>query len=91
MPRHRHTFVDEYDDLVAFGYSRDVDEKSLMVYLQKFSDDDLLRLLVPKLSDSEINEIFELLTRMLHKHLDDDEYHEYFLKDHRHPGESSEG
>ena len=42
MPAHKHTFVEEYDGIVAFGLSREVDEKSLIYYLQKFSDDDLL-------------------------------------------------
>ena len=48
MSQHRHTFVDEYDGMVAFGLSREIDEKSLMYYLQKFSDDDLVEALVPR-------------------------------------------
>lgn len=79
--KHRHNFVDQYDGMVAFGFSREVDEKSLMYYLQKFSDDNHLKLLTPRLSDEEINQIFELLTQLLRNHLSDDEYHEYFLKD----------
>ena len=82
MQKHRHTFVDKYDGLVAFGLSREVDEKSLMYYVQKFSDDDFLQLIVPRLSDEEINQVFEFLSQLLRKHLIEDEYHEYFLKDH---------
>jgi TorA maturation chaperone TorD len=81
MEKHRHTFVDTYDGMVAFGFSRDVDEKSLMYYLQKFSDDDLLKVLVPRLSDEDINHIFEMLSDVMRRHLVDDEYHELFLKD----------
>jgi hypothetical protein len=81
MNKHRHTFVDDYDGMVAFGFSREVDEKSLMVYLQKFADDDLLRALTPRLSDMEINQLFELMSHLLKKHLRDEEYHSLFLKD----------
>ncbi len=81
MKKHKHTFVDEYDGMVAFGLSREVDEKSLMYYLQKFSDDDLLAAMVPRMSDEEINEVFELLGRIMRKHLVDEEYHSLFLKD----------
>ncbi len=81
MSKHRHTFVETYDGLIAFGMSREIDEKSLICYLQKFSDDDLLETLVPRLSDDEINGLFEMLSRTLRKHLVDEEYHRIFLKD----------
>jgi len=47
MSKHRHTFVETYDGLIAFGMSREIDEKSLICYLQKFSDDDLLETWCP--------------------------------------------
>jgi hypothetical protein len=81
MSQHHHTFVDQYDGLVAFGFSREIDERSLMYYLQKFSEDDLTKTLVPRLSNDEINEVFELVSRLMKKHLSDAEYHQYFLKD----------
>lgn len=81
MKKHQHSFVDNYDDMVAFGFSRDVDEKSLMFYLQKFSDDDLLEVLAPRLDNEEITQLFELMSNLMRKHFTDDEYHEYFLKD----------
>ena len=84
MTTHHHTFVDEYDGMVAFGFSREVDEKSLMYYLQKFSDDDLVKALVPRLSDDEINRLFELMSQLMKNHLNDDEYHRFFLKDQGH-------
>jgi len=67
--------------MVGFGFSREMDEKSLIVYLQKFSEDALAKTLVPRLSDEEINELFELMTRLMHNHLVDAEYHTLFLKD----------
>jgi hypothetical protein len=81
MKKHNHNFVDNYDEMVAFGYSRDVDEKSLRFYLQKFSDDELTEVLVPRLNDDEIHQLFDLMSRLMHKYFTDDEYHRYFLKD----------
>jgi TorA maturation chaperone TorD len=73
--------VDTYEGMVGFGFSREVDEKSLMFYLQKFSEDDLVEALVPRLSDQEITHLFELLSQLMRKYLTDDEYHHLFLKD----------
>jgi hypothetical protein len=67
--------------MVGFGFSREVDEKSLMFYLQKISEDDLVKVLVPRLSDLEITDLFEHLSRLMRKYLTDDEYHHLFLKD----------
>jgi hypothetical protein len=78
---HSHNFVERYEGMVGFGLDRETDEKSLMVYLQKFSDDALLAALVPRLSDDELREIFELISRLIKTHLKEDEYHRLFLKD----------
>lgn len=83
MARHEHKFVDEYEGMVAFGFSREVDEKSLICYLQKFSDDALAKTLVPRLTDDEINQLFELMSGLMRRHLVDKEYHTLFLKDAR--------
>ncbi len=82
--KHRHAFVESYDGMVAFGFSREVDEKSLIYYLQKFSDDDLMNILVPRMSDEEIEAIFNLVSQTMRKHLKEEEYHRYFLKDDDH-------
>lgn len=81
MSAHRHTFVENYDGMVAFGLSRDVDEKTLIYYLQKFSDDDLAEVLVPRLTNEEMDGLFTLLSTLMQKHLTEDEYHRLFLKD----------
>jgi TorA maturation chaperone TorD len=78
---HSHTFVEDYEGLVGFGFDRETDEKSLMVYLQKFSDDGLLAALVPRLSPAEIQDLFDRISLLLKKHLQEGEYHRLFLKD----------
>lgn len=81
MRRHRHEFVEEYEGMMAFGYSREEDERSLIAFLQKFSDDDLMKLLTGRLSDSEIEEVVDRLTGLMKKHMSEQEYHRHFLKD----------
>ena len=78
---HSHTFVEHYEGMVGFGLDRETDEKSLMVYLQKFSDDALLAALVPRLSPTEIQDLFERISLLLKKYLQEAEYHRLFLKD----------
>lgn len=81
MQKHRHQFVEEYDGLVGFGFSREVDELTLTYYLQKFSDDQLMALMRGRMSAEDMEELFNLLGRLLKKYLKDEEYHQYFLKD----------
>ena len=81
MRRHRHEFVENYDGMMAFGFSREEDERSLIVFMQKFSDDDHLKLLISRLSDAEIEELVERLTGLMKKHMTEEEYHHHFLKD----------
>ena len=81
MPAHYHRFVEEYNGLVGFGQDRETDEASLIVFLQKFSDDDLMETLRGRLDDGELDELFQLISRLLRKHLNQEEYHRLFLKD----------
>ena len=81
MPKHSHRFVEEYNGLVGFGFSREVDEHTLTYYLQKFSDDQLMALIRGRISDEDMEEVFNLLGRLLKEYLNDEEYHTYFLKD----------
>jgi hypothetical protein len=78
---HTHNFVNQYQGLVGFGLDRETDEKSLMVYLQKFSDDEFLKTLIPRLKDNEIEAILELISRLLKTHFRENEYHRLFLKE----------
>ena len=81
MARHTHSFVEEYEGLVGFGFSRDVDEKTLTYYIQKFSDDDLMTLIRSRMSEEDVKMLFDLLAGLLQKYLSEEEYHEHFLKD----------
>jgi len=79
--KHTHHFVEQYEGLIGFGLDRETDEKSLMVYLQKFADDTLLNRIIPRLSDLEILDLFNLISRLLKTHLNEEEYHGLFIKD----------
>ncbi len=81
--QHSHRFVEEYDGLVGFGLDRKTDEHTLTYYLQKFSDDELTALIMPRLTDSEMEGLFDLIARLMKQHLTEAEYHRYFLKDER--------
>ncbi len=81
MPKHSHRFVEEYDGLVGFGASREENEATVTYYLQKFSDDQFMTLIRKKMSDEELEDLFNLIGRLMKKHLTEEEYHVYFLKD----------
>ncbi len=81
MTEHTHHFVETYDGLVGFGLNRPTDESTLIYYLQKFSDDRLLEILVKRLSDEEMEALFHTLSATLKRHLSEPEYHQLFLKD----------
>ena len=84
MAQHSHDFVETYDDLIGFGLDRTTNESTLIVYLQKFSDDALVQKLIPRMNDDELETLFHLMNRMMRKYLSDVEYHELFLKEENH-------
>ena len=84
MTVHKHDFVENYEGLVGFGADRETDENTVVYYLQKFSDDDLILALVKRMDDAEIEEIFNLVTRVMKRHLSESEYHRLFLKESGH-------
>ena len=81
MPTHKHNFVETYQGLVGYGADRETDENTVMYYLQKFSDDSFMAMMAKRMTDAELLEIFELINRLLRKHLTESEYHKLFLKD----------
>ena len=81
--KHSHNFVEEYSGLGAFGMDRTSDEETIIFYLQKFSDDEMITFLVKKLSDKELEEIYDLINRLLKSHITEDQYHKLFLKEDR--------
>jgi hypothetical protein len=80
MPTHSHYFVETYKGLIGFGADRETDENTIICYLQKFSDDRLMSTLIKRLTNEELSEIFNLIHRLLKKHLTESEYHRLFLK-----------
>jgi hypothetical protein len=81
MTKHSHRFVEEYDGFVGMGFSQEVDEKTLVYYLQKFSDDQLMSLMSRRMSQRDMEELFDRLNRLMKTYLSDDEYHRHFLKE----------
>ena len=84
MTLHSHQFVETYADLVGFGLNREINENTIVYYLQKFSDDALMDILKKRLDDSELEAVFDLINDLLHKHLNEEEYHRLFLKEDHH-------
>ena len=83
MTKHSHLFVESFNGFVGFGLDRPTDENTLIYYLQKFSDDTLIQTLVKRMSAAEMLALFDQLGELLHRHLDEEEYHQLFLKDGR--------
>lgn len=81
MNKYSHDFVENDKGLPAFGWDRETDEKTVICYLQMFSDDLLMKKLVTRLSDMELSEIYSMINRMLKTHFTDTEYHRLFLKE----------
>jgi len=79
MAQYSHQFVESYQGPVAVGLSREIDEATLVVYLQKFSDDRLMETIRGRLSDEEIRQTTEWIAGLLRKHLSHEEYHRLFL------------
>jgi hypothetical protein len=67
-----------------FGLDRATDEQSLIDFLRHFSDEQLCRVLVPRMSEDEIHQVVDLLTGIMRNHLSGDEYHRLFLKEAHH-------
>ncbi len=78
---HTHNFVENYRGLVGYGADRETDENTIIYYLQKFSDDNFITMITQRMTDEELLEMFELINRLLKKHLTESEYHKLFLKD----------
>ncbi len=81
MGRHTHNFVESYEGLVGYGYDRKSNENTLAYYLQKFSDDEHVRLIVERMSDDDMEKLYDNLCGLLKKYLKEEEYHKLFLKD----------
>lgn len=84
MTKHSHNFVERYSGSGAFGWDRKTDEETIKFYLQKFSDDSFMDILIPKLSDEELEEVHSMINRLIRTNLTETDYHRHFLKDGTH-------
>ncbi|MCW7753730.1 cytoplasmic protein [Desulfobotulus sp. H1] len=84
--KHSHRFIETYEGIGAFGLDRASDEETIAFLLQKFSDDTCLSALLPRLQESEIENLHNLIYTLLKRHFSEDEYHSIFLKDNHHHG-----
>ncbi|CAO0822856.1 Cytoplasmic protein [Desulfarculales bacterium] len=84
MAQHSHEFVETYTGLVGYGLDRTTDQATLQVYLQKFSDDECMARLLPRMSQEQMDALFHTMSDLLRQHFNEDEYHALFLKDHEH-------
>ncbi len=69
---------------ICFGLSRASDEESLASFLALFSKKELMAALIPRMSDDEIKDVVDLLSRIMKQNLSEKEYHELFLGDEHH-------
>ena len=81
MSKSTHRFIEEYDGLVGFGLSREVDECTITYYLQRFAEDALMALIRGRMSQEDMEDLFNLITRLMKQYLTEEEYHKHFLKD----------
>jgi len=66
---------------LCFGLNRETDERSLAAFLQRFAEPDFLKVLIPRMEEGEITSLLDFLSRLMHKHCSEKEYHLLFLKD----------
>jgi hypothetical protein len=81
MAKHSHNFVEEFDGFLGYGLDRETDENTVQVYLQKLSDDRLMKTILKRMTDEDLAEVFEVASRVLRKYLSEPEYHQLFLKE----------
>jgi hypothetical protein len=81
MAKHSHRFVETFDGIVGYGLDRQSDENTVQVYLQKFSDDSLMKTVLKRMTHDDLTEVFEVTGKMLKKYLTEPEYHRLFLKE----------
>ncbi len=64
---------------ICFGLNRQKDEESLQQFVMLFAQPEFLKVLVPRMADAEITQLFDDLTRLMGKHFKEKEYHTLFL------------
>lgn len=65
----------------CFGLTQDLDRESLVTFLGLSGNKDFSNLLASRLSSEEIIFVVDSLMGLIHKHLNEEEYHQYFLQE----------
>ncbi|HVN98081.1 MAG TPA: hypothetical protein VMT62_16770 [Syntrophorhabdaceae bacterium] len=81
MSKHSHEFVETFQGFLGYGLDRQTDEDTVRVYLQKFSDDNLMKVILKRMTREDLTDVFEIVSKMLKNYLTEPEYHQLFLKD----------
>jgi hypothetical protein len=81
MAKYSHHFVEQFEGFLGFGLDRQSDEEAVQVYLQKFSDDRLMEVILKRMTDDDLSEVFDVIGKMLRKHLSEPEYHRLFVQE----------
>ena len=66
---------------ICFGLNQETDERSLAAFLQRFAEPAFLRTIIPRMEEEEITSLLDFLSRLMHKHCSEKEYHRLFLKE----------
>ena len=64
---------------IAFGFDRKTDEKSLKIFIEKFSDHLLLETLISRMDNDDITALVDFCSGLMKKHLSEKEYHSLFM------------
>ncbi len=69
--------TDPYE--ICFGLDRQTDEQSLNHFIRRFASPAVLQTLIPRMTDAEITETLDFLSKILGAHFKENEYHTLFL------------
>jgi hypothetical protein len=71
---------------ICFGLTEELDRQSLATFLQLSGNKDFAELFSSRLSSEEINHYIDHFTDLLKKHINQNEYHQFFLGESHHHG-----
>lgn len=73
-------FSEKLDGMdICFGLNREMDERSLALFLRIVGSDEMLATLIPRLDEGDIGATVDFFTGLMKKHLSESEYHRLFL------------
>ena len=64
---------------IAFGFDRKTDERSLTIFIDRFSNHAILETLIPRMDDDDINALVDICSGLMKKYLSEKEYHSLFI------------